>query len=379
MIYIKRPFHYTGILMEKKTAIIAVAIVAIIVFASVAIALVYTPPSQEDKVIYWTPIAPVQQKAALQAGTIDGAVSWEPYVSDSLSDGTANAVVWSNDVWSHHPCCVIAVKQSYLATTENQDLIARLVRANMDATVWVVETVQQGSGTNYTTMLDMGAQFSARTPAVVQNAVQNIGFENEITPSVKQWFANFTSMFADLGQIQGLAGYANVTAFVNGITNTTFLEKALTVQPSATILNPDNPIRLGFLNGDLHQFARVVAMNTSLWGGQTLFEKYGIKVTSPAPYANGGYVMDAFAANIIDVGYLGCPPTILKRINSDIKVQIVSVVNTDGSAIIAKSGISNFDGLNKKIVATPGPASIQHLLLLWYCTEHGYKLKLTGT
>jgi ABC-type nitrate/sulfonate/bicarbonate transport system substrate-binding protein len=222
----------------------------------------------------------------------------------------------------------------------------------------------------------MGAQFSGIQASVVQSALGHIEYSNQLTDGVKHWFANFTGMFADLGQISNLAGYANTTAFANGITNTSYLAMASDIQPSATILGS---VRLGYLNGDLHQFARVVAMNTSLWGGKTLFQDYGVNVTSPAPYANGGAVMDGFASWNIDVGYLGCPPAILKRINANIQIQIISLVNSEGSAIIGKTPIHSLADLEGKIVATPGPASIQHLLLLYYCTQNGYTLKLKGT
>ena len=204
-----------------------------------------------------------------------------------------------------------------------------------------------------------------------QEALGHIVYSNQLTPSVERFFANFTDMFKGLDQISNFGGFANSTEFANAITNTSYLAMASDMQPSATILGN---VRLGYLNGDLHQFARVVAMNTTLWGGKTLFQDYGVNVTSPAPYANGGAVMDGFAANSIDMGYLGCPPAILKRINADIQIQIVSLVNSEGSAIIGKTPISSLSQLDGKLVATPGPASIQHLLLLYYCTQNGYQL-----
>ena len=166
-----------------------------------------------------------------------------------------------------------------------------------------------------------------------------------------QWFANFTGMFASLGQLSLPAGYPNFTSYAESITNDSYLAMAPDIQPSATILGS---VRLGYLNGDLHQFARVVAMNTSLWGGKTLFQDYGVNVTSPAPYGNGGAVMNAFAAGNIDIGFFGCAPAILLSINANIKIQIVSLINSEGSAIIGKGSIDTLSQLEGKIVATPG-------------------------
>lgn len=362
--------------LVKKIAIYAIIVVAIVVIAAVAVVLL-TPPANQ-KVIYWTQIAPVNQKAAIVAGTVDGAVGWEPYSSDALDDGTASVVVWSEEVWPAHPCCVIAVRYStaFPDNSANNELVARIVKANMVATEWIKQTVSEGSGANYSSMIEMGAQFSGIQASVVESALGHITYDVQLTEAVERYFANFTEMFKDLEQISDYGGYANATEFANGITNTSYLEMAVDIEPSATILGS---VRLGYLTGDLHQFARVIAMNSTLWGGKTLFQEYGVNITSPPPYANGGAVMDGFAAGNIDLGYLGCPPAILKRINADIDIQIVSLVNSEGSAIAGKTPIDSLSELEGKVVATPGPASIQHLLLLFYCNENGYQLKLKGT
>ncbi|HTY47436.1 MAG TPA: ABC transporter substrate-binding protein [Methanomassiliicoccales archaeon] len=365
--------------MKIKTAIIAVVVVAIIVVAGVAVVLWPTGTPAPAKVIYWTQIAPVNQKAALLAGTVDAAVGWEPYSSDAILNGNSSAVIWSDQIWPHHPCCVIAVKYStsFPANATNINLVERVVKADIVATQWILETIQEGSGANYTMMLNMGAAFSGTSPTVVQDALNHIEYQYQITQSSKDGMANFTGMFDSLGQtIVGHGGYSNITNFVNGITNTSYVSQAMDIAPSATILGT---IRLGYLNGDLHQFARVVAMNTTLWGGQTLFHKYGVAITSPAPMANGGAVMDAFAGGNIDMGYLGCPPAILRRINVGTPITIIAMVNNEGSALVARYPIHSLAELNGKLVATPGPASIQHLLLLYYATQNGYTVKLKGT
>ena len=192
--------------MDKKIAIAAIIVVAIVVIAAVAVVLTQ-PAESNQKVIYWTTIAPVNQKAALQAGTVDGAVSWEPYVSAAVDDGTASVVVRSDQVWPEHPCCVIAVTNSFSNNPANQQLIARVVKANMVATDWLVQTINAGSGANYTSLIQMGAQFSNVQPSVVESAINNIEYSNQLTPSVVQWFANFTGMFASLGQLSLPAGY----------------------------------------------------------------------------------------------------------------------------------------------------------------------------
>lgn len=373
--------------MEKKqrNIVIAIVVVAIVIIAGIGVAVLYKP-SNNSKTIYWITVAPINQEAVLKAGTAQGAVGWEPYSSAALLDGNANLLTWSEDVWPNHPCCVLAVKYDshFPDNATNEDLIARIVRANMDASNWLIQTAATHDQ-NYTALLQMGAKFSS-TPsfpisqAMVADALNHTGYSNDITPQVKGWFVNFTNMFASLNQLNSFGGYSNASNYVNAMINTTYLQKALLVQPSNTILNPKQAVNVGYLNGDLHQFARVIAMNKTLWGGKTLFEKYGVNITSPAAFAGGAAEMNSgFALGIINIGYLGAPPALLLRANSNILVQIVSLVNTEGSAILGDKAITSFDQLVGQTVATPGPGSIQHLLLSYYCQQKGYTLKLKGT
>jgi NitT/TauT family transport system substrate-binding protein len=154
-----------------------------------------------------------------------------------------------------------------------------------------------------------------------------------------------------------------------------------------TSLQNDNKVkagdvRIGYLVGDLHQLSRLVLANATITGSQTLYQKYGINATTPNPagYANGPAVMDAFAAGSLDAAWLGAPPTILKSINLNTSVKIVAVANDEGSSIIAKDpAIHTVADLNQKVVATPGPGSIQHLLLLSVARAAGMNVSAQGT
>jgi NitT/TauT family transport system substrate-binding protein len=359
--------------LEKKiAALIAVVIVIVVIVA--AVAYVFWPPPPNDA-ISWIGIPPKDQQAKLEDGSIDGAVSWEPYCSDSIVAGDAHVLLWSGDIWPNHPCCVVAVKTSFLES--HPDLVARMVRAHIDADLWINDALEHPDSANYTTLMQMGASFSGRSVEVVEASVQHIKYSFELTPEVLNWFGNFTDMFIDLDQTN-LGSYDSVDAFVNDFVDDSVIDAALLIQPSNEIVGTVN---LGYLTGDLHQFARVVAMNSTVFGGQTLYEKYGLNViaANPAGYLNGGAVMDAFAGNAIDVGYLGAPPAILKKLSVGTDIKVVALANSEGSAIIARAGIATFSDFIGKVVATPGPSSIQHLLFLWYADQQGIPVKLQGT
>jgi NitT/TauT family transport system substrate-binding protein len=365
--------------MESKTKkiVLVVAVVAMVILGGLA----WTLSSKDDdaNVIYYAKVAPALQKDLIADGTYAGGASWEPYVSDSVVAGTAKVLVWSGDIWPNHPCCVIAVDSDFAA--DHPDLVARVLKANIVASLWILDTLEHPESENYTLLMNAGAAFSARSTSVVENATEHIIFATELTQSVKDDLAFFVEQFVDLGIIDETkladSGYDNATDFINSIVDTSYLDLASDIEPSATILGN---VRLGYLTGDLHQFARVIAMDEDLWGGKDLFEVYGVNlvIDTPAGFANGAAEMDAFASGAIDMGYLGAPPVLQKALNAGVDVKIVSLVNEEGSAIIVSNDINDISDLAGKTIATPGEGSIQHLLLMYWAEENGYELKLAG-
>jgi NitT/TauT family transport system substrate-binding protein len=365
--------------MDKKIAIIAISIAAIVLVGITAVAFM-GGDSDDEKVVYWVAVPPIDQKAQLLAGTIDGAITWEPYASDALLSGSATIYKWSDQIWPEHPCCVVAVDQGYLA--ENQDIVVRVLKAHQVATDWIKETVQNPDGDNYTKLLEIGAEFSQRNTSVVASSLEHMELTYDLTGDFEDWMKTITEKYIELDLIANNTlqdrGYDDVDDFVDQYVNSSYLALAQDIEPSDTILNADDPVRLGYLVGDLHQFARVIAANDTLWGdGKDLFEVYGVAtVTSDGgPYANGGVEMDAFASGLIDIGYLGSPPAILKHLNADVNTLIISQVNTVGSAIFVDPSITSMDDFNGKTIGTPGSSSIQHLMFLDYFTSNGFVVK----
>ena len=372
--------------MDKKIAIIAVAVVAIVIVAAFAVTMM--SDNSDDDTIYWLAVPPVNQKDQIAQGLIDGGVSWEPYCSDSILSGDAHALIWSGDFWPNHPCCIVAVNNEF--AEDHPELVARTVAAHMEATDWILDTIENKDTNpdNYTNLLQMGAAFSGRNTSVVAASLEHMTLLYEINDQFKDYLVNFTEDFIDLDQTTDAAvtarGYSSVEDFVDTFVNDSYMETAATLSKSDTIVGT---VRLGFLNGDLHQFARVVASNVTMWEGtafegKNLFTQWGVDITSPSPYANGPAVMLAFDTDVIDMGYLGSPPAIVKHLNvntANSDIRIVAQANVEGSAIIVNNDIQSIDDLGGKTLGTPGPASIQHLMLLAFAEAHGFKIKLSGT
>jgi NitT/TauT family transport system substrate-binding protein len=360
--------------MQRRNLIIAViAVVAIVIVAVAALTIVQQPA----KTVKYTVIAPKDQQAAIASGQVAGGISWEPYCSDSLLAETGKALIWSGDIWPNHPCCVIVVDKTFLA--DHPDLVLKVLKAHIEANKWIEQTLADPTSENYSLLLNIGADFSKRSTDVVKASLEHMTLTYNMSGGFNDYMKTFTNEFIKLNQTStnaiNTAGYSSVDDFVSKYVNSSYLADAASVQPETGDLAT---VRVGYLTGDLHQFARVVAENKTVGGGKSLFETYGIQTeaSSPGGYAKGPDEMDAFKAGAVDIGYLGAPPAILKHINAGVNTLIISGVNEEGSALIVKNttDINEFADLEGKTIASPGLGSIQHLLLQAIADKYGFKV-----
>ncbi len=373
--------------MDKKvlTAIAAVVVVAIAVGAVIASGVLTTPP--QSNVIYYKTYLPSQQKTVIGNHSVDGGIMWEPFVSDTVLSGTGHVLVNSKDLFPNHPCCVIVVREEFAVA--HPDLVKAVLKAHIEANKWIADAVANKltNPTNYSKLLGMGASFSNVPEASVAAALDDMILDYHLTTAFKTGLANFTQLYLNttppllkMSDITG-KGYSSVQNFIDNYLNGSYLDAAEAVQPSATSLGT---VSLAYLTGDLHQFARVVAMNTTLFpGGKNLFQIYGVTITDPQPggYANGGGVMTAITAGSLangpNMGYLGCAPAIRNYLTGDItklNTRIIAAVNSEGSALVVNNDIHTVKDLGGKIVATPGVASIQQLMLIEIAKQYNMTL-----
>jgi len=371
--------------MEKKLVIFAVTIAAIVVVGGISAALLLSNGNNVSGTVYYVTLAPKDMKAALAGGSIDGYIAWEPYVSDSVVGGVGEVLEWSNQIMPNHPCCVVAVSTDFLAEPNGAVLTERFLKADIEANQWMLDALAHPSGANYTALVNMAVQFTSRNATVVEAAFEHVKYGYAMDQNFRSDLKQFTDTYiADnmttTAKMQGL-GYSSTTDFISEYVNGTYLDATSSITPSTTILNPGSPIHLGYLLGDLHQMAQVVAQNTTFFGGTSMFQKYGLLVTSAAgaPFASGGTEMSlGFAAGAVDIGYLGAAPAILNHLNSGVKTLIVAQANSEGSGIVigVNSGIHSLDELVNKTVATPGETTIQFLLLKMALDKAGLELKI---
>lgn len=128
-----------------------------------------------------------------------------------------------------------------------------------------------------------------------------------------------------------------------------------------------NTVKIGYLPSD-HDAALFVA------DSQGLYKNKGINVEL-VQFNNGGDLMTAMASGDVDVGYVGIAP-VLSSVSSGVPVKVISAAQIEGSGLIVTkdSNIATAKDLAGKTVATPGEASIQHVLLSAYLKTNGMSL-----
>jgi NitT/TauT family transport system substrate-binding protein len=317
-----------------------------------------------EKSIEVVQLGPINMQAGLEEGDIAGYVAWEPYCSDSVVNNKGKVLYYSGEIWPGHPCCVVAANKNF--ATNNPELVKHFLKAHIEANIWMAEALADNTSQKYATLVDIAVDFTLRSEAVVEEALKNIIYNYETDTAFKDGLKTYADKLIDFEIVTedtlSEGGYSNTADFVDKYVDESYLQVADSITPTN---NTIGTVRVGYLLGDLHHLAYMVAKSTDVGGGQSLFEKYGVNVVDAegAPYSNGGVEMDHFEAGDVDIGYLGGAPAVLKHLNAGVNTQILSQVNSEGSAIIVAENIDSLDDLKGKKFGIPGFATVQYFLL----------------
>jgi NitT/TauT family transport system substrate-binding protein len=256
-------------------------------------------------------VKPPEMIAVLEKGEIDGFIAWEPYPGRAAVEGGHTVLVTSHDIWPHHPCCVVAVRQEYLE--QNQDAVLAVLAAHVKATTFIVNNPEEA--------VRIGVEFTKMPEDVVKKAMETIEFVYEPNYSgIKEYLQSLLEM-----EYVSQSDVGDVDQFLH-----TFINQDL-IQEAVTFTCPDlnKTVRIGYLRADLHQLALFVAMD------QGYFEEFGLNVELYT-FSAGPEEMDAFGSEDIDMGYLGIAPATTKRLNLGIPIIILAGVNNEGSGIVVQ-------------------------------------------
>lgn len=129
-------------------------------------------------------------------------------------------------------------------------------------------------------------------------------------------------------------------------------------------------VRIGFLEGDLHQLAFYVARENGYYAEENI-------TIDSIPFPNGGAVMGDFESptRTIDMAYLGFAPAVYHRFNVETaNITILAAVNVNGSALVVQDdpSIQNASDLAGLRIAVPAFDNMQDFILSMILDLAGY-------
>ncbi|RLI74498.1 nitrate ABC transporter ATP-binding protein [Archaeoglobales archaeon] len=307
----------------------------------------------QQNVVYVIKMSPPDMVEQLKLGQIDGFVAWEPFPSKAVVNGYGKVLLNSTQIWSNHPCCVVAVKNL------DDEVVKAIVMVHVKATRFI------NNPENKQKVLRYAVEFTGLDEKTVEMALKNIRFiEFPDEEQFKIYYHHLNSSKLLTKSIQQL-GYENEDKFFSE-----FLRRDIYKEiNNVNMVKANKKIRIGYLRADLHQLAFYVALK------EGYYNEMGIDVDAKV-YANGVEVMNAFKIGELDVAYLGSAPATLKRINEDIRIMIVAGANNEGSAIVVKDNINSIQDLAGKKIAIPGFGTVQDFLLRMVVERAGLRLEV---
>lgn len=143
----------------------------------------------------------------------------------------------------------------------------------------------------------------------------------------------------------------------------------MVAQGTLAPLAASEPVRMAYLQNDIHHLAFWVALDQGL-----LTEGKDVQVAGI--FRAGPEIMTAFAAGALDMAYVGLAPTVTAVANRAADVVVVSQANSVGSALViaAQASFKGIDEMAGKTLAVPGHATVQDFLLKKTLKENGIDL-----
>ncbi len=107
---------------------------------------------------------------ALESGSIDGFVAWEPYNAREVVgvDPVGKYLLNSSDLWPDHPCCVIAAHDSFL--DKHPEIVEKILRVHVKATQFILDP------SNHDELIDIAVNQLGITAEVAEAAISNVGY-----------------------------------------------------------------------------------------------------------------------------------------------------------------------------------------------------------
>jgi NitT/TauT family transport system substrate-binding protein len=404
-----------------KISAIALLAIAFLVLTAGCVQPAGTPaPTTQTNVgiLYSKGVGPMPMLLATKQ--IDGYIAWQPFVSIGTESRIARLVVYSGQLPPagsniDHPCCILFARDDLLV--QNPDLVTAISVLTQASSTWINEHPSEAAEIEADFLVGKGnftyGNVTVSSVDVLNDAFPTVKYTNVPSP---EWIAgtkNFVKTEIELGYVTGelkntSADQLNAKLFAFGPYEAAKQQLAagqIKTPPKAT-----KPITIGYLNGDMHSAALHIALKK--W--QYFNDTYGVTlkprdmnqarpdvadlIVNGVPVAEiklvggdaGPQVMQMASTDIVQMGYVGVPPTVA-AIDKGTPVKIIHPVNTEGSGLVvdvnapvsdwnsfvAWAKVRSAEGKPLKIAA-PGKGSIQDVMLQYALKDSNITYKETS-
>ena len=169
---------------------------------------------------------PPDMRVKLEAGEIAAFLAWEPWPADAVSSGVGEIMASSSDIWPDHLDCVVAVDRAFAEA--QPEAVRRFLQAHVASTRWIQEALAQPGSQEYAHLMDLGAAFTQRPPAVVEAAFSNITYRSALDTGFNDSIKAYTEKLIEFGLIppEKLTerGYSSVDDFVANYVDPSFIQ-----------------------------------------------------------------------------------------------------------------------------------------------------------
>ncbi|HYA26944.1 MAG TPA: ABC transporter substrate-binding protein, partial [Thermodesulfovibrionales bacterium] len=112
-------------------------------------------------------IKPPEMIGALDTKQIDAFIAWEPNPSKSVTMGIGRVLISSPMIWKDHPCCVVAVEDSFYK--KNPQTVRAFLKAHVKATEYIKKNPEEA--------LRIGMKYTGMDEATVREAIRHIEYQ----------------------------------------------------------------------------------------------------------------------------------------------------------------------------------------------------------
>ena len=130
-------------------------------------------------------IKPPEMIVALDSAQIDAFIAWEPHPSKAVSKGIGRVLSTSSTIWKDHPCCVVAVEESF--RKEHPQAVKAFLKAHVKAT----ELIRK----NPAEALRIGVKYTGMDEATIRLALKNIEYDYLVKEEDVKEYAKYLQTF----------------------------------------------------------------------------------------------------------------------------------------------------------------------------------------